>query len=215
MAQREDCVESIIKEAVKKEFIQRTKTVWKSLLSAKNKVRAYNSVCVGLFTYCFGLIKWTKSELGNLDKDVRKIMTMNKGVSKHSDVDRLFLQGKNGGRGLVCIKDFYDRMCVSTVGYIMKPTTAQGTLLQTSENIISELSLNIEFKEDQILIDGRDASWKLAQERIKKAQHWSHLEEWETKSVHEAVYRNLKHKMSTGKNHLMNGRQRFNCHYWK
>ena len=72
MAQREDCVDSLIKETVKKEFIQRTKTVWKSLLSAKNKVRAYNSVCVGLLTYCFGLIKWTKSELESLDKDVRK-----------------------------------------------------------------------------------------------------------------------------------------------
>ena len=47
MAQRED---SLVKEAVKKEFIQKTKTVWKSLLSAKNKVRAYTSVCVGLFT---------------------------------------------------------------------------------------------------------------------------------------------------------------------
>ena len=42
----------------------------------------------------------------------------------------------------------------------------EGTFLQTSENIISELSLNIEFKEDQILIYGRDASGKLAVERI-------------------------------------------------
>ena len=30
------------------------------------------------------------------------------------------------------------------------------------------MSLNIEFKEDQILIDGRDVSGKLAIERIKK-----------------------------------------------
>ena len=50
MSQREDCVDSLIKEAVKNKFIQRTKTVWKRLLLAKNKVRAYNSVCVGLFT---------------------------------------------------------------------------------------------------------------------------------------------------------------------
>ena len=137
-----------------------------------------------------------KEELENLDKDVRKIITMNKGFSKHSDADRLFLQRKNGGRGLVCIKDFYDRTSMSTVDNIMKATTAQGktikehymhkgeeTLLQTSENIISQLSLNIEFKEDQISIDGRDASGKLAVERIKKAQNRSHLEKWETKSV--------------------------------
>ena len=82
------------------------------------------------------------------------------------------------------MKDFYDRMCVSTVGYIMKATTAQGktmkgtnmhkgdrTLLQTSENIFSKLSLNIDFKKDQILIDGRDASGKIAVEGINKAQH--------------------------------------------
>ena len=75
-------------------------------------MKVYKSVCVELFTYCFGLIKWTKSELKNLDVDVRKIMAMNKGFKKHSDVDRLFLQRKIGGRGLVCIKDFYDRMCV-------------------------------------------------------------------------------------------------------
>ena len=68
----------------------------------------------------------------------------------------------------------------------------EGTLLQTSKNIVSELSLNIEFKEDQILIYGRDASGKLAVERIKKAQHRSNLEKWGTKSVHGAVYRNLK-----------------------
>ena len=48
------------------------------------------------------------------------------------------------------------------------------------------------FKEDQILIDGRDASRKLGVEMIKKAQHRSHLEKWETKSVHGAVHRNLK-----------------------
>ena len=53
-----------------------------------------------------------KSELENLDKDVRKLVTMNKGFSKHSDVDRLFLQRRNGGRGLFCMKDFYDKMCV-------------------------------------------------------------------------------------------------------
>ena len=53
-------------------------------------------------------------------------MTMNKGFNKHSSVDRLFLQWKNGGRCIVCLKDFYDRMCVSAVGYIMKATAAQG-----------------------------------------------------------------------------------------
>ena len=96
-------------------------------------------------------------------------------------------------------------MSLSTVGYIMRVTTVQGkfikehymhkgegTLSQISEDVISDLSSDIELKDDPILIDGRNASGKLAVERINIAQHRSLLEKWETKSVHGAVYRNLK-----------------------
>ena len=96
------------------------------MLSAKNKVKAFNSICVGLLSYSFGISEWTKNELEDLDKEVSKIMSMSKGFNKHSDVDRIFLQRKLGGRGLICIKDFHDRMCISTVGYIMTAKTVQG-----------------------------------------------------------------------------------------
>ena len=60
---------------------------------------------------------------------------------------------------MFCIKDFYDRMSLSTVGYIMRVTTVQGklikdhymhkgegTLPQISEDVISDLSLHIKIK---------------------------------------------------------------------
>ena len=107
MAQRADCLGELIKSTVRQEFI-RSKSVWKSMLSAKNKVKAFNSICVGLLSYFFGISKWAKNELEDLDKEVRKIMTMNKGFNKHSYVDIIFLQRKCGGRGLICIKDSHD-----------------------------------------------------------------------------------------------------------
>ena len=67
-------------------------------------------------SYSFGISKWTKQELEDLDKKVTKIMTMNKGFNKHSDVDRIFLQRKCGGKGLICIKDFHYRIGISTGG---------------------------------------------------------------------------------------------------
>ena len=74
------------------------------MLSAKKKVKAFNSICVGLLSYSFGISKWTNNELEDLDKEVRKTMTVKIGFNKHSDVDRIFLQRKCGGRGLICVK---------------------------------------------------------------------------------------------------------------
>ena len=46
--------------------------MWKSLLSAFNKVKAFNSICVGLLSYSFGVINWTKVQLEEMDIRVRK-----------------------------------------------------------------------------------------------------------------------------------------------
>ena len=65
--------------------------MWKSLLSASDKVKAFNSICVGVLSYSFGVINWTKVELEEMDIRVRKEMTMKKAFNKHSDTDRLHL----------------------------------------------------------------------------------------------------------------------------
>ena len=60
-------------------------------------------------------------------------MTINKAFNKHSDTDRLYLPRNRGGRGLICIQDFCDRMCVSTLGYV----------LQSNNNKTNDLILNL------------------------------------------------------------------------
>ena len=108
MSQRADCEDKVIKNALKKEFYRRNRIVWKSLLSASNKGKAFNSICIGVLSYSFGVINWTKVELEEMDIRVRKEMTMNKAFNKHSDTDRLYLQRNRGSRGLICIQDFCD-----------------------------------------------------------------------------------------------------------
>ena len=46
MAQRPDCQEQIVKTILLEEFFGRSKIIWQSLLSASNKVKAYNSLCL-------------------------------------------------------------------------------------------------------------------------------------------------------------------------
>ena len=108
--------------------------MWKSLLSASNKVKAFNSICVGVLSYSFVVINWTKVELEEMDNRVRKEMTMNKAFNKHSDTDRLYLPRNRGGKGLICIQDFCERMWVSTLGYVLQSKTIQGQ--EQSRNII-------------------------------------------------------------------------------
>ena len=92
MSQRGDCEDKVIKDALKKEFYRRNRIVWKSLLSASNKVKAFNSICIGVLSYSFGVINWTKVELEEMDIRVRKERTMNKAFNKHSDTNRLYLK---------------------------------------------------------------------------------------------------------------------------
>ena len=84
MSQKADCEDKVIKDALKKEFCRRNRIVWKSLLSASDKVKAFHSICVGVLSYSFGVINWTKVELEEMDIRVRKKMTMYKALNKHS-----------------------------------------------------------------------------------------------------------------------------------
>ena len=62
--------------------------------------------------------------------------------------------------------------------------------MQTAEAIVSQLGLNIEFNENQVLVDGKEASGKVAVSKIRKIQQRKHRERWEAKSVHGPVCRN-------------------------
>ena len=57
--------------------------------------------------YGAGTVKWTKSELNEIDRKTRKVMTLNKELHPRSYVDRLYVSGMEGGRRLIGCK-----MCV-------------------------------------------------------------------------------------------------------
>ena len=50
--------------------------------------------------YGAGTIKWNKEKLQGIDRKSRKIMTMNKELHPRSDVARIYVPRKKGGRGL-------------------------------------------------------------------------------------------------------------------
>ena len=50
-------------------------------------------------------VSWRKSKLEAIDRKTRKFFTMYGALHPKSDVDRLFIPRKEGGRGLISIQD--------------------------------------------------------------------------------------------------------------
>ena len=77
----------------------------KSKLNRGNLVRGVNTWAVSLLRYSAAFVSWRKSELQAIDRKTRKLFTIYGTLHPKSDVDRLYIPRKEGGRGLISIED--------------------------------------------------------------------------------------------------------------
>ena len=94
-----------MKLKVSKEYFRRLKKVLKSKLNSGNLVLGVNIWAVPLLRYSSAFISWRKCELLAEDKKTRKLFTIYGGLHPKSDVDRLYVPKKDGGRGLIETED--------------------------------------------------------------------------------------------------------------
>ena len=100
----------INKDRVTKEHTKRRKKIWTSELSAYNK---HNAFAVPVLIPTFGILDWTIQEIEQIDTQTRKIFCMTGNCHRNSDVDRLYLQRKRGGRGLKSVPIAYESRVIS------------------------------------------------------------------------------------------------------
>ena len=84
-----------------REYKRRLRLILSSKLNRKNNIKAINSWAVAIMRYGAGMLEWRFYELKELDRKTRKLLTMHKGLHPKSDVDKLYVSRKEGGRGLV------------------------------------------------------------------------------------------------------------------
>ena len=97
--------EKEMKEAFATEYFRRVKLVLKSKLNGKNKINALNTWAISLMRYGAGILNWRVNELDQVDRKTRKILTINREFHPKSDIDRLYVSRKKGGRGLISCKN--------------------------------------------------------------------------------------------------------------
>ena len=96
-----------------------------------------------IFRYGAGILYWKESELKEIDRKSRKTMTMYGELHPKSDVDRLYIKRKEGGRGLIsverCVSDEENSLgfyVANSEDNLIKGVAAAGTI-NTEDAILS------------------------------------------------------------------------------
>ena len=112
--------EKLTKEKVQTKYLRKVKKIWQSEFNSRNKTTAHNCFAVAIFRPKVGIIDWTIDDIRNLDKRTRKIMTMTGSLHIRSDVDRLYVSRKDGGRGILSIEDVFCSRMIGLCEHIEK-----------------------------------------------------------------------------------------------
>jgi hypothetical protein len=109
-----------MKERQKKEYTRRLRMILKSKLNAKNKITAIGTLAIPVLRYSFGMINWRLEEIKKIDRKTTKILTMYKMYHPKTDIDRLYVKRKEGGRGLSQIEAAYKTEIINIAEYFNK-----------------------------------------------------------------------------------------------
>ena len=109
--------------------------------------------------YGAGIISWTKTELEELDRRTRKLMTMYGAHHSKADVDRLYLQRCEGTRGLLGLED-----CVQ-----VEVHSLEKYLSTSKEKILKEVSRS------RIIENNKYGQFIKATEEVRSKRPWDWL----------------------------------------
>ena len=182
-------------EKITKEYKQRQRLILKSKLNGRNKVTAINTWAVTIFRYGAGVIQWKASELKDFDRKSRKTM-MYGGLHPKSNVDRLYVNRKEGGRGLIsveqCIREEENSLGSYTAN--SEENLIRGVLATETTNT-RETITSVEFKKQK----GKELKEKWSEkqmhgqfiretmEKVDKEKTWQWLSRGDLKVGTEAL----------------------------
>eukprot|EP00957_Ditylum_brightwellii_P004743 360497-Ditylum_brightwellii.AAC.2 len=93
-----------MKKATSKEYLSRVCSILKAQLTANSTTMAICAYDVPVMRYTFGIIRWTKIELRQLDKKTRHILIANGCLHTKSSIKRLHLHRNKGDCSLTSVK---------------------------------------------------------------------------------------------------------------
>ena len=75
----------------------------------KNTIKAISTYATPVLTFSFGIVKWTPTDLENLQTKTRTLLTRYRFHHPRAAKERLTLPRQMGGRGLIDITRLHDK----------------------------------------------------------------------------------------------------------
>jgi len=122
------------KKKFRDEYFVRVKKILNTSLNSKNTIAAINTFAVPSISYGFNVLDWSITELQEIDRETRNILKKCHLLHINSDVDRMYISRKNGGRGLLNITDLYKNQAIAYSHYLSNSTDPLTQLASTWQN---------------------------------------------------------------------------------
>lgn len=119
------------KKTLKEEFVNRVRAILRTSLNAKNTTKAINTYAVPVITYSLGIIKWSNTDIEDLQRVVRVLLTRARCHHPKAAMERVDTPRQLGGRGICNLsnlrsriingirKFFYEKAAVSPIHKII------------------------------------------------------------------------------------------------
>lgn len=132
---------SEMKDAFREKFYKRVKLLLKSGLNSKSLFTAINIWAIPSLSYSFGILTWSQTDLREIDKRIRSLLTRNGMHHPHSSTIRLYLPRKNGGRGLLNLETTHSHEINTIKTYFMQLHSPVSLAVREADEHSSTLKL--------------------------------------------------------------------------
>lgn len=149
----------------------RLKRILRTKLNAKNLSKAVNTYAVPVLTYSFGIIKWTDTDLDQLNRMTRTLFSEFNKHHPKSCVERFTIPRKQGGRGIIDIKQLHYNQIKNLREYFWSKNNKLHTAIKEIDKNYTPLKLAITDVEPDPDISNRQK-----------------IEKWSTKELHGRHY---------------------------
>jgi hypothetical protein len=113
-----------MKQQLGSEYLQCSKSTLKTKLSGKNTIKAINTYAIPVITFRFGIVKWTPTNLENLQIRARALLTGYRIHRPRAAKDRLTLPRHIGGRGMADTTRLHDKQVKLLQAYFLNKQTS-------------------------------------------------------------------------------------------
>ncbi|CAK1582520.1 unnamed protein product [Parnassius mnemosyne] len=172
-----------IKHTLNTEYKRRVTAVCKTHLAGKHLIKALNSYVIPILTYSFGVIKWSKTDIQQIERTTRTTLTKHNNLHPKSAIERLTIKRQNGGRGLIDIHHLWQKQINSLKTFFHNKSHTSDIHKAVALNDFNYTPLNLNEQTDTQHNNTNDPQKQKLEDWKKKVLHGRHPHDLEQPHV--------------------------------